>query len=163
MLFLLENLGKTFYCFLFLFSWCSKTFCVRKKPFYFSSIFESLLLILLSLHEKPQKTQPKNLHFLFLFRPCFVSLFLSFNIFPVSFITVFFVHFSLSSFCSSLIAFSLLFLFSHFSILSLFLHLSVFLSLFFCISCFLNFFSSSPRFCESSFCFTSFFFSLFCS
>ena len=69
----------------------SKTFlCAKKSVFYFSSIFELLLLILLSLHFKPQKNSAKNSSFLFLFRPFFCfTWFLS----TFSFITFFFVHF----------------------------------------------------------------------
>ena len=101
-----------------------------------------------------KKTQTKHLHFLFLFRPFFCFTFSS-NIFPFSFITFSFIILFISFWCS------LLFLFSLFSILSLLLHFRV--SAFFSVSHVSWSFFLHRRFCESSFCFTSFFFSLFCS
>ena len=128
MCFLWWNVGKLSFVFCF----CSlglKNIFEGQNPFYFSTIFEISFKILFSLYFKPQKIQPKSLHFLFLFSPFFVSLFLS-TFFPSSFITFFFVYFFLSSFCSSLFDF-LSFFFNLFSILSFFLHLSASLSLFF--------------------------------
>ena len=160
-LFWMENGAKTVFCFLFLFSWFQKHVVSEKNPFYFPLFLIFCINSSLSLHLKPLKILPKHLHFLFLFRPFFVSL-------------VYFQHFSWFSIITfSLFTFSFhpfvhpFLLFSPFSFLS-FLH-SFFVSLsqcfsffFFCISCFLIFFLHR-RCCVSTFCFNSLFFSLFCS
>ena len=96
--------------------------------------WNSLLILFLSSFLLT-KNQPRNLHFLLLFRPFFVS-FSSSNIFPF-----FFHHFFLCS------LFPFIFLFISFSFLTFFFLLSLSHVSFLCIF----------------FCFTSFFFSLFCS
>ena len=112
--------------FLFLISWFQKHLCV-KKPVCFS-IFEIIDVYLFSLRFKTTESQTKN----FIFCSVSFCFIFSFNIF--SLITVVFVHFLFSSFCSSLCAF-----------------------LFFCFSCFLICFFLHRRFCVSSFCFDSIF------
>ena len=128
----------------FVFCFCSlvflkKTMCARANPLYFPlflKLLESFSLFT-SKHRKTDKKKPS--FFVFVQSPFW--LIFSFNIFPFffSFITVVFVHFFLSSFCSSLFAFLSFFL-SLFSP-SFFLYLSVSLPPFSSISCFLVFFS----------------------
>ena len=155
------NVGKTLFCFLFLFSWFKNIFWAKKSVL-FSTVLEITFKILFSLQEKPPKknsAQKKPSFFVFV-QPffcftCFLStFFLSFyhhcflcSLFPFIFLFI--------SFC-----FSLLFLFSLFSILSLFLHLSVspslFLSVshvsfFFSIAVFVNLLFVLPHFSSVSF------------
>ena len=125
----------------------SKTCCVRKNPFYFSTILICCLNSSLSLHLKPLKIQPKYLHVLFLFRPFFCF---------TCFLSTFFLIFNHHCFLCSLFPFILLFIPFCFSLLFLFF-------LYFSISCFLVLFFLHRRFCVSSFCLTSLCFSLFCS
>ena len=107
----------------------------------------------LSSRQSTKENDKKPSFFVFVQSLCSFSLF-SFNIFPIfSLITVVFVHFFLSYFCSSLFVF-LSFVFLLFS-LFFFFSISVFLFLTLCTSCFLIFFSIAV-FCVSSFGLTHF-------
>ena len=112
-LFLLENVGKTFYCFLFLFSWFKKH-CVRKKQLNFPLFKKSFSPFALK-HKKSAQKKPS----FFVFVPSF---FVSFFIFQH--VPCFFHHFFLGSLFPFILlfipfCFSPLFLFSPFSILYL--------------------------------------------
>ena len=138
--------------------------CTRKKPLYFPlflKLFESFSLFT-SRHRKIR--QKEAFIFLFVQSPLLFHLFFfsKKNIFPIffTFIAVVFVHFFLSSFCSSLFA-VLPFFFSLFSPSLLFFSISVFLFLLFLQSHVSLSFFPSP-FCVSSFGLTHFT-SLFCS
>ena len=148
----------------FVFCFCSlgflwKTQFVCEKIRLISTIFEIVKILLSSLQSTEKQTKKT---FIFCFCPVPFLLLFFFQHFSLffTFITVVFVHFSLSSKCSSLLDFALLF---HLSFLlpSFFLYLSVSLPLFSSISCFHIFFQS-PFFCVSSFGLTHFA-SLFCS
>ena len=142
-LFLLENGAKTVFCFLFLFSWFQKHVVSEKNR----SIFPLFLICCLNSSLSSLKTTENSAKK----SSCFVSvpsLFLfhlfSFNIFPYFLSSLFSLFtFSFHPFVHPFL------LFSPFSFLSLFLHLM------FPCSFFLH-----RRFCVSSFCLTSLFFSL---
>ena len=140
-------LEKTLEKLYFLFLICGFKKHLRGKIRFVFPLFLNFLFVISSLFaSKPQKNQTK--HFIFVFvQSLFVSLF-SFNIFFFfSSITVVFVHFPFSSFCSSLSAF-LPFSFSSFR------H-----SFFFSVShVSLSVFSPSPFLRILFFCFNSFLF-----
>ena len=144
--------------FLFLISWLKKHLCAEKSVLFFPLFLKLLFLISSFFALKPPKVRQKTSFFVFV-QSLFVSLF-SFNIF-FSFITVVFVHFLLSSFCSSLSAF-LPYSFPSF-LHSFFFSISAFLFFFFLYLMFPHLFFLHCRFCVSSFCFNSFFCSLCCS
>ena len=124
-----------------------------KKSVLFSTVLEITFKILFSLQEKPQKkTQPKKNIF------CFCSALFLFHLFSLN---IFFVHFFLSSFCSSLFDF-LSFFFSFFTSPS---HVS--LVFFFSIAVFVYLLFVLPHFSSLlfliSFFFSYFFFTFFFS
>ena len=89
-LFLLENGAKTVFCFLFLFSWFQKHVVSEKIRFIFPLFLICCINSSLS-SLKPQKIQPKNLHFLFLLRPffCFTCFLSTFSMFLSSLFSLF--------------------------------------------------------------------------
>ena len=134
--FLSWNVGKTLFCFLFLFSWFKNIF-ERKKSVLFSTILESTFKILFfSSRKTTKKLRQKNFIFLFLFRPFFCFTF-SLNIF--------FYHFFLCSLFTSLFDF-LSFFFSFFTSPS---HVSLFF--FFSIAIFVYLLFVWPQFSSLSF------------
>ena len=154
------NVGKTVFCFLFLFSWFKNTF-ERINPFYFPLFWKLLLKSFFLFKKNHKKTQTKKTSFF-----VFVQFFFLFHIIFQHF-SLFFHYYVLCSlfpFIFFFISFwlSLLFLFALFSILSLFLHLSVSLSLF-SVSHVSLYFSSSPFLWIFFLFYLIFLLSLFCS
>ena len=144
-LFLLENGAKTVSCFLFLFSWFQKHVVSEKIRVIFPLFLICFLNSSLSSLKTTKNSSKKS--------SCFVSVpsfflfhLFSFNIFPY--------------FLSSLFS---LFTFSFHPFVHPFLLFSPFSFLYFSIWCFLVLFFLHRRFCVSSLCLTSLFFSLFCS
>ena len=130
------------------FCFCSLGFqnmlCPKKIRFIFPLFLICCINSSLSLHLKPLKIMPKNLHFLFLFRPFFCF---------ACFLSTFFLIFYHLCFLCSLFPFILLFIPFCFSLLLLFF-------LYFSISCFLVLFFSIAVFVYLHFVCTSLFFSL---
>ena len=163
MCFLSRNVGKTLFCFLFLFSWFQKHFVCEKIRFIFPLFFWiTLINPSLSSLWTTTKFSPKSLVFVFV-PSLFCFTFFFFQHFPC-----FFRHFVLCSLFPLHLFVHLFLLFSpfFFSLISpffLYFSISVFLSRFFSVSRVSLTFFLHRRFCVSSFCFTLFFFSIFCS
>ena len=128
-----QRIGEDIFCFflsaIFFFSFSVLLFffflkkCVWQIFLFLNSFWNSLLILFSLFTFVSRKNQPRNLHFLFLFSPFSVSLFFQhFSLFSI--ITFSFIIFSFHPFVHPFLLFSLL-LFSPFSILSLFLYLSV--------------------------------------